>query len=408
MKIAFVTPKLIVGGAETYIARKSKWLIGRGHEVLVISEGGCFVDLLPEKVKHIKIDNIGHAPFSISDREYRRLESNLVSILKNERVDVIEAHNTYPIVYVFMSYDKHRVPFFLNVLAEDSYNKDREIRIVTSVLDKYGLYYTLTKRMNFYIEQKCGQIFHPTIIPIPYEDLYNPGSIVKESQDYILTVGRLSPEKMYVRYLMRDVGELLKNNLIPQNVTLKIVGDGVLMNEIKDRAEKINKMLKREAIVILGTVIGEELDRLYENCKLYVGVGTTILISAAHAKPTIIGSGLYQQYAFGFWGENPIEDKDAIGGDDSLVQRQTSYNEIIYKFFSMTKAQQQKLGQCAYSTFKEYIDLDRIMLVWENAYLTIINKRYNTEITNVSKKLKALNIIMRPLYKLYVKMKSIK
>ncbi len=32
MKIAFVTPQFVVGGAEIYILRKSKWLIEHGHK----------------------------------------------------------------------------------------------------------------------------------------------------------------------------------------------------------------------------------------------------------------------------------------------------------------------------------------------------------------------------------------
>ena len=58
MKIAFITPRMIVGGAETYIIRKAKWLTENGNEIVVISEGGCLVESLPKGVKHIQIKNI--------------------------------------------------------------------------------------------------------------------------------------------------------------------------------------------------------------------------------------------------------------------------------------------------------------------------------------------------------------
>ena len=37
MHIAIVTPQMIVGGAETYIIIKSRWLIAHGHQVTVVS-----------------------------------------------------------------------------------------------------------------------------------------------------------------------------------------------------------------------------------------------------------------------------------------------------------------------------------------------------------------------------------
>lgn len=39
MHIAFVTPQMIIGGAETYIITKSRWLISHGHTVTVVSGG---------------------------------------------------------------------------------------------------------------------------------------------------------------------------------------------------------------------------------------------------------------------------------------------------------------------------------------------------------------------------------
>ena len=63
MKIAIVTERMIVGGTETYIIRKSRWLLNHGHQVVVISEGGELAGALPDGVKHVTVDFTGRPPY---------------------------------------------------------------------------------------------------------------------------------------------------------------------------------------------------------------------------------------------------------------------------------------------------------------------------------------------------------
>ena len=62
MKIAFVTPMMVIGGAETYVINKCDWLIDRGFEVIVISEGGENVKNLPDGAEHIILKGISLSP----------------------------------------------------------------------------------------------------------------------------------------------------------------------------------------------------------------------------------------------------------------------------------------------------------------------------------------------------------
>ena len=43
MKILMATMALDIGGAETHIVELSKALVRRGHEVLIVSNGGVYV-----------------------------------------------------------------------------------------------------------------------------------------------------------------------------------------------------------------------------------------------------------------------------------------------------------------------------------------------------------------------------
>ncbi len=401
MKIAFVTPRMIVGGAETYVLRKSKWLIEHGHEVVVISEGGCFVESLPNGARHIQIKNIDTPSYALTRKESYEVKQSLVNALLNEKVEIIEAHNPFPIVYVFMTYAIHKIPFLLNVLSELSYNRNIELIIITRILNSIGKYYTLTSRMNAYIEKKCKQKLHPTIIPIPLEEyIHTSKSLKKPNPEYILTVARLAPDKMYIKYLVKDFAYLHEKNLIKKDISLFIIGDGPLKQEVFELANSINISLQKDVIKLLGTVTGNELDEIYSKCSLYIGVGTTMLIAASHHRPTIMASGLYQKYAFGFWGSEPEKDKNAIGGDDTMFYKRQSFKQIIQDFFSYPINKRQEFGDQAYQLFKQHFDLNVIMPKWEYVY-SETSKIKRMPLYIKIKMLLLFNLFIKPFYSLY-------
>lgn len=402
MNIAFVTPRFIVGGAETYIIRKSQWLIEHGHNVLVISSGGCFVEMLPKEVKHIALENLSVAPYTLSYNQLKYLLGTLTSILQSEKIDMIEAHNTFPILYVFLSYRGHKIPFVLNVLNELSYDSNWELQKITRILDKLKCYYTLTGKMNDYIEKRCGRSLHPTILPIPLNDPSSKSYVGSNFQNYILTVGRLAPDKMYLKYLIKDFGAFLDENKLYSDKTLVVVGDGPLKNEVEQMAHTINSRCHRKAIVLLGSVVGEELERLYAGCELYVGVGTTLLIAASYAKPSIIGASYtqLQPYAFGFWGTHP-EDADVISGSFDIVDRKKSYKNSFQNFYSVSEIQRKQYGYQAYNLFKNNYGLNVIMKKWDAIYY---NHTRNVSMSSIKKSayfLYLFNIMLYPVYFLY-------
>lgn len=381
MKIAFVTSRMIVGGNETYIARKSKWLIAHGYDVVVVSEGGCYVRQLPKGVNHVVVENISLSPYRLSRKDCLNVINQLTEILCSQQVDVIEAYSPYAYIYTFFSSKRHKIPFFLNEVTEVSYDHDPLIKILTCYLDKQGLYFTLTRRMNSYIERKCHRILHPEIIPIPYEvpqivKKNNSGQIVSEDnkEDYILTVARLSADKMYLKYLISDFSKLIEQNEFNRKVILKIVGDGPCMAEILAISEDVNKKVKYRAVQLLGSIYGESLEKLYMGCTLYVGIGTTIIMAAAYSKPAMLASGIYKEYAFGFWGEEQDKDIDYLGGDASIKYRQISFREAIKNFYQSSCSCKKKLAENAHKLFMNNCEMNSVMRRWDKIY-SIISSR---------------------------------
>lgn len=370
MRIAFVTPKMIIGGAETYILTKSSWLVNHGYSVVVISEGGDNVKKLPDNVKHIEFrTEISPASFTFS--EYERYINRLSSILLNEKVDLIEVHNSSPVIHIAMSFLRTGIPYLVNILNERSYARNPLLNKITRNISPYRICYTLTSQMASYISSCIKKNMRATIIPIPVKGI--DSSSKKRESDYILSVCRMAPDKMYVQYLIKDFSLLMCTGRLNNQYKLLLVGEGELYGKIKETVDKANRIIGWNAVVMLGTITGAELEELYRGATLYVGTGTSLLLGASCGKPCII-PGFTQKtmpYAWGIWGER-MEDKDVLSVSGLQNYLKTNYSDIIIDLIN-NPVRRIQAGLKAKKLFDQYYDLTRIMLRWEKEYIKVID-----------------------------------
>lgn len=375
--IAFVTPRMIIGGAETYIITKAYWLINNGFDVIVISSGGENINNLPANVPHFKIEKIDDSPLLFKSEEYKKFIDNVSNILIQNCVDVVEAHNTFPVFHIAMSYKQTGIPFCGNILHELSYVRNPLLAIVTRKLNHYGLYYTLTSEMNTHIEKSIFSKLQPTILPIPVKALSDGSD--KTHHNYILSVCRLAEDKMYIKYLIKDFCELYMNNEKLRSYRLVIVGDGPLFEEISILVNKFNNSVHNNVIELKGTVVGSKLEILYKECSAFVGMGTSLLLAASCAKPCIIAgfSKSTEQYSWGYWGENPT-DENIIGIGNNHLRIKSSLSEAI-EVLIMSTGRALSSGAAARKMFVKHYDFDIIMSRWRDEYFNII-KNYSNNI----------------------------
>lgn len=400
MKIAFVTPLFVIGGAETYIIRKATWLQNCGHEVIIISEGGKMVEMLPNGIRHFKVSGISKMPYAHSPLKLRRILKSISTILAENGINVIEAHNTAPILYVGMSYRYHHIPYLLNVLLEISFDRNPQLCKFTKVLAMRNLYYTLTFNMHLYIENKCRVLLPVHILPIPISLPYISTPLTVG--DFVLTVGRLTEDKMYLRAVIKSFGIYLQSKIGGAIRFLYVVGDGILREDINRLANDVNASLGYEAIVMKGTVVGRELNILYEKCIAFVGVGTALLIAASYRKPIIIASGFIdlRDYAWGYWGKQPTLDKDSIAGNSKYYHLRQPFEEAISRL-SIDDEFRISVANKAFELFKEVYDMDKVMVKWESNYNEICKKEHDTFLTRESIRMYIVNSSLFPLY--YIK-----
>ena len=392
MTIAFFTPQMTIGGAQSYVILKSNWLVAQGHRVVVVSAGGKWVDRLSVHTMHIVIDNINVAPYYLSPKKRKRVIEDISDIIVKYQIDVIESHNSFPIIYTLLAQRKTKVPVLLNILSELAYIKNPLLCYVTKLLDKQSLYYTLNNEMNTFIERKIHyRLVNRNIIPIP---INKNESVESVRGSYILSVCRMSPEKMYVKYLINDFAKLVEDNKINSSFRLILVGDGVLFKEIEAKVAMLNLSLGKVAIILKGFCEGYDLDLLYANCDIYIGIGTTLLTGALYGKPSIIAGGVPETmpYAWGYWG---VDDDDTIA--------RTNFGGEKYSFYTLIEQTlndsdlYQKTSMISLNKATNKYSADNIMQKWEQEYIKVSktkNKIKYTLINSIINVLYCIGVIL--------------
>ena len=241
--IAFFTPRMEIGGAETYIINKAKWLIDHNYNVVIFSAGGVFVDNLPTHVKHVRFDYIDVPVFCLKRETKKSFLNFLKDELKNNQVDLIEAFDIFPIVYALYIFQIAGIPFFINILAELGFIKNPMVCLTTIFMNNKKLYYTINNGIN----QSLQKITHHKlnncqVVPLPI--VYNK-DLIPQNDNYVLSVCRMSKEKMYIKYLIKDFYKVVSAEERYNDLKLIIVGDGELYREVKLLVDETNRLNKK-------------------------------------------------------------------------------------------------------------------------------------------------------------------
>ena len=409
ISILFMTPKMIIGGAENYILTKSKFLMNKGYHATIVSEGGCWQNEI-EKYggKHYLINGINSNPFYMMPSEFLNIIEQIIKVIEDQKINIIEANQFYPAIWAIYISMICKTPVILNVLSALSFinNRSNNINLIKLYHDK-GVYYNselsnkLIEKINNFKFERCKEI----PIPINENSLENQEKkTILNTHEYILTVSRLDKCKAkYISYLIKDFYKvIMKKNI--NNLDLLIVGDGELFFKIKHLADKYNRKIKNKGfesqIRLVGTIVDDELQYLFKNCKLYIGMGTTVLEASKFRKCTILATMDKRQakYATGIFAE---KENISLGYrmDNSKLEK---FYKIIVSIIDNQKYLA-KIGDKAYKIYSERFTLNNVMQIWEQEYFKIINKGPIIEIDSKYEEL-LINKFRRALHylKLYI------
>lgn len=378
INIAFITPRISgIGGAEKYVTEKILWLIKKNYNCIVIAgnheEGESpYLELLKKvQVRYYNIEWLNNPIYIIDKNELEIKLEELKKIIDENNIDIIESNQMVCGIYGYNLSIRYKIPILLNVLSELGFEKKTNYVELLKKFNEKGLYYNLGSNSNRYIENRTNSKLENCInIPIPVT--WNKKLKVK-NKGYILTVARFEKGKEYLFSLIEDFRKLklIKKEYIPKKLIL--IGDGVYRKKIAKRVLEVNKEFSEEVIILKGFVTGVELEKLYSECCIYVGMGTALLSAAAYKKPCIIATidkkndyksiGYFKreknsEYSFG----QPLQNSEFKTYDYyilKLCQDKSFRIEIIEK---------------NYKFIEEYFSLESVMKRWEKEYNRILDK----------------------------------
>lgn len=141
------------------------------------------------------------------------------------------------------------------------------------------------ERTEEFLQVKLSEI--PILrIPVFVEDKSNYREIIQTGFDsnIILTASRAEiPFKGYMLGLIDDFAKLYESN---PSYTLKIISAGNDIDQVKDKIKKLPNEIQKK-IQLYGWMAYEQLEEEIRNCKIVVGMGTTILDAAKSYKIAI-------------------------------------------------------------------------------------------------------------------------
>ena len=285
MKILMATMGLDIGGAETHIVELSKELQKRGHQVVVVSNGGVYVpEITAAGIRHYS------APLhrrSLSDM--RRSMAVLREVSGTEKPDVVHAHARIPAFLCGRLQRSMGFPFVTS--CHGVYQVSGALRLLSNWGDRTLAVSEDIRDYLIHQYQIPPQHITLTINGID-TDKFSPevsGETVRRElglgdAPVIGHVSRLDAETaLAARQLIENAPAL--DRAFP-GIRVLIVGGGTVYEELSARAREVNQAMGRDCLVLTGP--RTDVNLLVAACDLFVGVSRAALEAMSACKPVVL------------------------------------------------------------------------------------------------------------------------
>lgn len=307
MNIIIFSNKLeVIGGAEDYVIRKAKTLIENKHEVIVLAP--VINEYYREILKGSNIPFLINEKLDVSPQYLWKKERESLIILLEKKLgfrewDCVESHQVYPMLWAELFSIKLKIPNFIYLLSEEGNYPRYHKKLLNAKIDNKMLIGCNSMTIPIVAEKtgaeiKSNNVFlNISVIPDEIKEQNYTLNIDRENEFVITTIARL--DKYYIRYLIEELLAISKKENI-QKLVLVIVGAGFYEKEFKSLAkESENDNLR---IIFTGTL--KPLPKeIFQISNLYIGMGTTVVLSAAMKCPTLTVDP-FTNKSPGFFGEH--------------------------------------------------------------------------------------------------------
>lgn len=306
-----VVENFILGGVESYFVRMFEW--AREHDM----EPYLFFENQFSEQWNLIVNNLDVNVYQMNSmRAKPRLKKILgkredmhsikdaiivvPSMEKAIRIKKLYPHNNKIVLYVLHPNDSVLSPRFkwLNKIGKKEFVNEAFAR---------GMLFMGAQEKKIFDEEFGIQTSQESICRLGMEvRAYDEQKVRKRYHNrtcVVLSISRMEfPFKGYVFGLI-DVFLKLREKY--SDLELWLVGDGCDFKRLEKRYNEL-EVEDREHIKLIGSVAYDQLEQYFNEARLNVGMGTTILDAANYGVPSIVAPSYQEEeYSCGFWADAP-------------------------------------------------------------------------------------------------------
>lgn len=279
----FIAGFAAVGGGETLIQRRARWLASHGHHVFIACPEGPAVRFFEEAGARVMLlGNLELYPDAMTVIEWCALRDRVLALVDGHRIEAIETFNLNTLAHAAFIAPVLQSRVILDVIHPDSTSDVPDS--VWRMLEERNAIIAINPGSLRPTEERLGRRLRASLVPVAVDtghEEFSPRAMDPASPR-LLTVARLVQDKRYVLALLDSVRAL--KSAFP-GIHLDVVGDGPLRAEVEAR---IISLQLQGNVTLSGTVHPDQVHAHYENCDVFVGMGTAAVQAAVHSRPAII------------------------------------------------------------------------------------------------------------------------
>lgn len=272
MKILMLIKRFEIGGAEDHVLELTNSLCAQGIKIYLLCKPGR---KLTELHPRVKFHSIYFKNFLIPFTVIR-----LIKLIRKEKIDLIHAHQNYPILAACITSWFTGVPVIATI--HGLLKKEVGLAFIQRQLSKV----IVVSKNSFTGAQRLS------IIRDKAELIHNPLPKIRFNS--------VQPDKNKIVYACRvDRGhysflQLLLTQAIPRlhevnkDISIQIVGDGNSFNSLLKVASKVNAQLKNDIVEPLG--YKKNVLEIISKAGLVIGVGRVAMQALSLGIPVISGN----------------------------------------------------------------------------------------------------------------------
>lgn len=285
MKILMATMAMGLGGAETHVLELSLELARRGHKVFVASNGGVYADSLEAGgVRHVQVPLHSKNP-----RDVARANKILSRLMREEKFDIVHAHARIPAFICGKLREKFGFAFITTAHFDFKVNAllsritdwgDHVLAVSADIADNVVKNYGYPRERITLVNNGIDTArFCPE----------NNGESVREKHGLIgkkvvMYLGRLDDDSsLGAKALLESAPALYHED---KDIRVLIVGAGKKLDDMRKRAEEINKNAG-EQIAILPGGTSQSAEYIAAS-DVFVAPSRSAMEALASGKPTVV------------------------------------------------------------------------------------------------------------------------